>query len=151
MTTWRRISDSLLSVFFALAIGALCFAVLNSPSHPKAWLYALDFTFFVGLPFCGAGWLVSLPMVLMVRRTKGWRFWVLLCAGSCIGPVIMVFSALYRAHQRGRLSGVNLRNLVSAQHSLIYLAAGVSFLTTLFYFFFCVERNEPSDVNESAS
>ena len=72
----------------------------------------------------------------MVRRTNGWHFWVLLAAGSCIGPVIMVLFAAYRSTQTGWRSGVNLRNLVAAPHSLLYLAAGVSFLTTLFFLLF---------------
>jgi hypothetical protein len=45
--------------------------------------------------FCSAGflvilgWLVALPLVLVIDRADGWRFWVLGIYGTLLGPAIM--------------------------------------------------------------
>jgi hypothetical protein len=77
------------------------------------------------------GWLVALPLVLIIRRTDGWRLWSALALGSAIGPVNVFLVAVYQGLKSSSVSQSILVVLSSAW--LIGSAACISFLTTLFY------------------
>lgn len=136
MTTSQRIAISLLSVLLTLAIAAPCFGVLNSPHNPKMWLTATVGFFFYGLLFCFAGWLLALPLVVLIRRADGWHFWAALAVGSAIGPVTMILFAIYV----GLKSNVSLNAIFSHRdpmsNTLTCVAAVISLLTTLFFLLF---------------
>jgi hypothetical protein len=136
MTTSQRIAISLLSVLLTLAIAAPCLGVLNSPHNPKMWLTATVGFLFYGFLFCFAGWLLALPLVVLIRRADGWHFWAALAVGSAIGPAIMILFAIYV----GLKSNLPLNAIFSHRDpmsiTLTYLAAVLSLLTTLFFLLF---------------
>jgi multisubunit Na+/H+ antiporter MnhC subunit len=72
----------------------------------------------------------------MVRRTDGWRFWAVLAVGTVIGPMTILAFAVYQ----GLKSNSPLRMILFANdpmpNPLMLLAAGISFLTTLFFLLF---------------
>lgn len=35
-------------------------------------------------------WVITLPLVLLVRRFDGWRFWFLAVSGTLVGPALMI-------------------------------------------------------------
>ncbi len=87
--------------------------------------------FFLIAVFAVPGWVVSIPMVLAMRRFEGWRFWVSLVAGTMIGPVIV---ALLHT-KTGVSSWVNGAGMALAYRDYLFLAAGVSFIGTSIYLY----------------
>lgn len=41
------------------------------------------------------GWILGIPYVLLVRNSKGWRFWIYLALGTGIGPALFLSPLLY--------------------------------------------------------
>ena len=70
------------------------------------------------------GWLLGLPYVLLVRSSRGWRFWVYLALGSGIGPALVLFAVLTRASSH---------DLTTDDYVNFCISAVVSSLTTLTY------------------
>jgi hypothetical protein len=150
VTTSQRIAISLLSVLLTLAIAAPCLGVLNSPHNPKMWLTATVEFFFYGLLFCFPGWLLALPLVVLIRRADGWHFWAALAVGSAIGPAAMILFATYV----GLKSNLPLNAIFSLRtpmsNTLTYLATVLSLLTTLFFLLF-LRRAQREQQNSIAS
>jgi hypothetical protein len=72
------------------------------------------------------GWLLGIPYVLLVRNSRGWRFWVYLVLGSGIGPALFLSPLLYSFRARSSLSG-------ATDYVTVYVSALVSCLTALIY------------------
>ena len=45
-----------------------------------------------------AGWLLALPFVVLLKSTYGYRKWLILAIGSCLGPAIIGGWALVAGH-----------------------------------------------------
>jgi len=136
MTTWRRISDSLLSVLFALVISSMFLDVIRSPRDPKSWITGTLFVIIYGSPLWIIGWLLALPIVLKIRQTKSWRFWALLSLGSGIGPLVMLIIAVsFELYTLSTNKG-SASSWAPEALNLVYFAACISFMTTLFFLLF---------------
>jgi hypothetical protein len=148
VTTSQRIAISLLSVLLALAIAALCLGVLNSLHNPKLWLTATVGFFFYGLLFCSAGWLLALPLVVLIRRADGWHFWAALAVGSAIGPATMILFAAYLELKSNLPWSAIFSHRNPLSNTLTWLSAVISLLTTLFFLLFLrrAQREQPKDV-----
>jgi hypothetical protein len=150
VTTSQRIAISLLSVLFTLAIAAPCLGVLNSPHNPKMWLTATVGFFFYGLLFCSVGWLLALPLVVLIRRADGWHLWAPLAVGTAIGPATMILFTIYV----GLKSNLPLNAIYSHRdpmsNTFICLATVISLLTTLFFLLF-LRRAQREQQNKIAS
>ena len=123
-----RLGYSLLSTLIALVLLALGVGISNLRNGTGEVLTVALATILYGGSLCLAGWLLSLPLVLSVRRFRGWRYWAVLSAGTCIGPVVMLLAALYLSR-----SDPNFAGFAPEAYHLVYLAAGVSFLTSFLY------------------
>jgi hypothetical protein len=150
VTTSQRIAISLLSVLFTLAIASLLLAVLNTPHNPKLWLTAILGFFFYGLLFCAAGWLLGLPLVVLVRRTDGWHFWTALAIGTAIGPITITLFALWQGLKSNIPLSVVFFHRNPLSNTLTWLAAAIALLTTLFFLLALrrAQREQNKDVGD---
>ncbi len=131
---WKRLVYSLGSVVVGAGVsGALVSAkefVTNAHGHLSAMgltVAVLDFDCWVvilSLP----GWMLAIPIVLMVRNISGWRFWIYWVLGSCFGPMLVLGIALYSA-----VRAANFEAFPGNAASVVYLAGAISCLTTLLY------------------
>jgi hypothetical protein len=76
------------------------------------------------------GWLLGTPFVLLVRNSRGWRFWVYLALGSGIGPALLLSSWLYSFLTRSRSGSLTAE---SPGCFAFCISAAVSSITTLIY------------------
>jgi hypothetical protein len=123
-----------LSVLLALVTISLFANVLSAFRVPQSWLRGITSMLLYRTPLCFAGWLLALPLVLKIRQTEGWHFWAYLALGAGVGPATMMIVALCFELAAG--SEVTLVGFAPEARNLVYLATGVSFLTTLLYLFF---------------
>ena len=94
LTSRRRISFSIISASLAVVITAVCFS-LAGVAGTSDRIDGVFILIMYSSPFCVAGWLIALPIILNVRRIDGWRLWVLVVLGSGIGPFIMFSIGLF--------------------------------------------------------
>jgi uncharacterized oligopeptide transporter (OPT) family protein len=130
---WKRVLFSLASMVAAVIVCLSC-VVLESvlKSHP-ANIHSSEviLTIAVAIGFCMVGWVFALPVVLIVTNIRKGRFWFYWVLGSCVGPLLMVaLSALVFIVFPQNSSNTMFS---SALLPLVYLAAAVSSLTSLFY------------------
>ena len=97
------------------------------------WLLFLITAFAVSI----FGWLLGIPYVLLVRSSRGPRFWTFLALGSGIGPVIVLGPLLYSFLTHSSLPSE------SADYSTVAISAAVSSLTALIYLLL-LRRAQPS-------
>ncbi len=69
-----------------------------------------------------------MPIVLFVSNFDGWRLWAMLALGAGIGPLVMFTVALYF-----QVTSPNPSHYAPEARNLVFLATGVSALTTLLY------------------
>jgi hypothetical protein len=120
-----------LSALLALITVSVFANMLSASRDPQSWLREITSMLLYGAPLCFAGWLLALPLVLKIRQAEGWAY---LALGGGVGPVTMMVVALCFEFATG--SEVTLVGFKPEARNLVYLATGVSFLTTLFYLFF---------------
>jgi hypothetical protein len=137
---WGRLVYSLASVAAAavLAVGLLMI-VGSLPAFGGGvrggalrMLSAGAVSAFIGLVFTFSlpGWLLGVPFVLAVKDLRAWRFWLWFAIGACIGPLLMVSFVLLQVLRDPHL---HISSSLSEATFFIYLATGVSCLTTLLY------------------
>ncbi len=139
---WQRLFFSLMSVLVAtLVCLGIAFAAdaLFRRSSIEVRSSEAVVTIAVAVGFSMVAWFVSTPAVLIVKNFQGARFWVYLVMGSLVGPLMMLalFAAVYLLvpHQPGQSW------FRPELHVLLYVSAGISSLTTLFYLL-CVRWTE---------
>ena len=128
---WKRLLYSLASVLAAIIVICTFIQILEAFGGPNVhglkgeFLATIgDFLFF-GLP----GWLLAVPIVLVVADTRGWRFWMYWAIGSSIGPLMIVGIALYTKLTSPAAEGFTPGSIAF----LVFVTAAVSCLTTLIY------------------
>ena len=139
---WKRILLSLLSVVVGTIVcllgaeAVLWTAVkthLISSSHSISFHSSeLLITIAVIVAFCVIAWLFSVPVVLIVRNIRSWRFWFYWVLGSCIGPGLMLVlcAVILMVAFKGRGNAI----WYSPQElPLIYMAAAISCISSLLY------------------
>ena len=142
---WKRLFFSLVSVLLASLVCMGCLIAvdaLRKPSAPgsvRSSEVVLTLAGTVG--FSMVAWLVSTPAVLMVKNFRGVRFWVYLGLGCCVGPLLMLalFGTVYLLVPQAPHEKWIRPELLP----LLYLAAGISSLTSVFYLS-CVRWAEKS-------
>ncbi|WP_197413872.1 hypothetical protein [Terracidiphilus gabretensis] len=93
---------------------------VNLPEVLVGWL-------FVFALFSAVGWPIALPFVLLVKNITGWRFWLWLLVGACLGPASMFLFGFGSFLLNDRAAGFEL------PVPLILLSTPVAILTTWFY------------------
>jgi hypothetical protein len=130
---WRRLLYSFISILVAgtiVGLGASCRESLFHAGEHLNLGAGLVFGFFiiaVGL----SGWLIAVPIVLLVRDYTGWRFWAWGATGLCIGPVVVFGACLFWFGFVG-------------SSPYFVLATAVSALSTAAYLLLVLRREQPS-------
>jgi len=124
----QRLTYSVVSLAFAASVCGLSFAIIdgyNGKPGPlvSCFYYSLEI-FVCSLP----GWVLALPIVLLVADTRAWRVWVLLVVGFGIGPLLMLSLGAYVS-----LTSTTLVTWAPEAKRLVLLAATVSAVTTLLH------------------
>jgi hypothetical protein len=135
VSRWKRVGYSLLSMALAdIAVAALTYStieILAKAHHAQAKLgydspvIIFEIAFYFG-SIAIFGWVLSLPIILMIRYFSAIKLWILLLIGSAIGPIVML--VMDRPHKS------NLAD--ESTYVLFLLATAVSFTTSLIFLFF---------------
>jgi hypothetical protein len=78
-----------------ISLYALVGAAIGRPSTPKQFLVSFLWLCLPGVIFAIPGWVIAIPLVLLISRIDGWRFWMLLAVGASIGPIAIASFALW--------------------------------------------------------
>jgi hypothetical protein len=131
---WKRLIYSLVSMLIGAGVsGAAVTAreiLANAHGRISATgllIAALGFGTWV-VVFSVPGWLMAIPIVLLVRNIRGWRFWMYFALGACFGPVLILGVGFYSA-----VRGMSFEGFPGHSMSVVYIAGAVSSLTTLLY------------------
>jgi hypothetical protein len=133
---WKRILLSLLSVVVATVV-CIVGMVLADALKSKQFNFRSSevlLTIAVTVGFCMVAWILSLPVVLLISKIAGWRFWFYWILGSCVGPALMLglILLIYVVFPHSP----DASWFVPAEMSLVYIAGTISSLTSLFYLLF---------------
>jgi hypothetical protein len=121
----RRVGVSLGSVAIAVVLSSVVISLATERRLDPGW-------FFIFSIFAVPGWLISIPMVLVMRKFDGWRFWVSLVAGTMIGPALV--ETLYGEPRIIGWSGMPV-GILGVSRIYVLLAAGVCFIGTSIYLY----------------
>lgn len=132
---WKRLAYSLLSVLLGagvIGLGVSCYDAQTSPQFDlKRILVSTCIVILASLP----GWLVAIPVVVLVGNYNRWRGWVWGALGVCIGPGVILAFGLYGfltdGHSAGSWSGTG---------GFLLLSTAVSTLSTSLYLFLVLNR-----------
>jgi len=131
---WKRLIYSLVGVVLGAGLcGAGAAAeqvVANAHGHLSAmgvWTAILFFDpWVIALSF--PGWFLALPLVVLVRNVRGWRFGLYWIIGICFGPAIVLVVNWIAA-----MRGFSLAGIPGGVTAAIYLACAISALSSLIY------------------
>ncbi len=138
---WKRLAYSFVSVLFAsgtVGVAGSCRDALVYPgSHldPAGVLWP---TFAVVVASL-SGWLVAIPIVLLVRDYSGWRAWLWAAIGIGIGPTVIFGFAVY-----GFVSDPRSAGFAAGASGFFLLSTLISILSTCGYLFLTHYRSTPT-------
>ena len=131
---WKRLIYSFVSAVVGAGISGACGAaqqvLSNAHGHLSAmavWTAILFFDPWV-IALSMPGWLLALPLVLLVRDVRAWRFWMYWIVGICFGPAIVLI-----VNWIANVRGFSLAGIPGGLTAAIYLAAAISGLSSLIY------------------
>ena len=131
---WKRLIYSFVSAVLGAGISGACGAaqqvLSNAHGHLSAmavWTAILFFDPWV-IALSMPGWLLALPLVLLVRDVRAWRFWMYWIIGICFGPAIVLI-----VNWIATVRGFSLAGIPGGLTAAIYLAAAISGLSSLIY------------------
>ena len=131
---WKRLIYSFVSAVLGAGLCGAAAAsqqvVANAHGHLNAealWTAILFFDPWV-ITLSMPGWLLALPLVILVKNVLGWRFWMYWAIGICFGPLI-VFLVERIAASRGFV----LAGIPGGLDAAYYLATAISALSSLIY------------------
>jgi drug/metabolite transporter (DMT)-like permease len=130
---WKRVLFSLASVVAAAVISVSGIVLESTIKNPSTTFRSSEvaLTIAVTVGFCLIAWVLSAPGVLIVRNIRGWRFWLYWIVGSGVGPLLML--ALSAVIFMIVPQGPGATWFSPALLPLLYLAAAISSLASLFY------------------
>jgi hypothetical protein len=134
---WKRLIYSLVSAVLGAGVCGSSIAGQQFLSNPHRHLSAIGlwtailffdpWVIIVSLP----GWALAIPIVLLVKDIRGWRFWMYWGIGICFGPALVLAVAVFAATR-----GISFAGFPGNSMSVVYIAGAVSGLTTLIYLLF---------------
>ncbi len=140
-TRQLRLQCSSKASFLAYAILIVGFALWGGLAPVNGWTSqtsldraadAASLAVIYGGVLCVVGWIIALPLVLMLRQLFGVGLWIMLLTGIALGPAILLLIpalySLFTPHATFTYS-----TLDRVFWHFVYLALAVSTLTTLLY------------------
>lgn len=131
---WKKLLYSLIGVVLGAGLAGAWVAAQQFVQHAhgrsSAMALVTTILFFdpwvitLSLP----GWVLAIPMVLLVRNIAGWRFWMYWAIGICFGPAMILAVGFYSAAR-----GMSFAGFPGNYASTVYLAGAVSGLSSLIY------------------
>jgi hypothetical protein len=115
---------------------------LSALGLSTAVLFFDPWVIFLSLP----GWLLAVPVVLLVRNIQGWRFWMYWGLGLLFGPAMILGISLYSTVRAPNFAGFPGNSI-----SLVYLAGAISGLSSLIYLLLLRRGQVRAAVYESAA
>jgi hypothetical protein len=135
---WKRLIYSFLSVLFGGGVVGVAAssldAILNSGAHVDLVRLLISTCIFVIASL--SGWLVAIPIVLLVRDYSGWRLWLWGTVGICVGPSV-IFGFILYGHLTDPSSAISFDGI----SGFLLYATLVSALTTCAYLFLASREN----------
>jgi hypothetical protein len=125
---WIRLLYSFLSVLLGGSVVGLAASLLDQGAHFDVGRLLISACIVTVSSL--AGWLVAIPIVLLVRDYWGWRLWLWGTVGFCIGPTVVFSVGLY-----GYLTDPFSGSFVAGISGFLLLATLVSALSTCAYLF----------------
>lgn len=124
---WRRLAYSFVSVLFASGTVGLAASCLDgSPLDAARILWPTCVVMVASL----SGWLVAIPIVLLVRDYRGWRAWLWATVGIGIGPIV-IFGFAFDAF----ISDPRSAGFATGASGFFLLSILISILSTCAYLF----------------
>lgn len=149
---WKRLIYSFASTVLGASLCGAAAAsqpvVANAHGHLNAeglWTAILFFDPWV-IALSLPGWLLALPLVLLIGNVRAWRFWVCWAAGICVGPLI-VYIVEWIAASRGFV----LAGIPGGLTTAYYLATAISALSSVFYLLLLRRGQTRAELRESAA
>jgi hypothetical protein len=138
MPAWtRRLVYSMVSVFAGVAIVTMALWILSTPRPKLAFETAFFYGYFT-LMWSIPGWIIAVPVVLLVGNYSGWRMWLWGAVGCCIGPALLLGLAAFSYLTEPLLAG-----FAPGSWKFLLMAGAVSSITTVAYLTL-VKRSLPS-------
>lgn len=83
---WKKLAYSLVGVILGAAtLAGLSLLFPGKSEDPIELFFVVTFLIF-GVSL--AGWLIAIPLTLIVNNISRWRFWLYLGIGSSVGPIL---------------------------------------------------------------
>jgi hypothetical protein len=149
---WKRLIYSFASAVLGAGLcGAAAAAqqvVANAHGHLNAealWTAILFFDPWV-ITLSSPGWLLALPLVLVVRNVRAWRFWMYWGIGVCFGPILVLLVERIAASKGFALAGIP-----GGMSTAYYLATAISAVSALIYLLLLRRGQTQADLRESAA
>lgn len=124
---WKRLLYSFVSVLVGVAVVCAALWILSAPRPKMGWETIVDYGYFT-LMWSFPGWLVAVPVVLLVKNYYGWRMWFWGGIGCCIGPLLLLGMAAFTFLTNPLFAG-----FASGSWKFLLLAGAVSSVTTAVY------------------
>ena len=131
---WKKLLYSLISVVLGAGLAGAWVAAqqfvrnTHGPSNAMALLTTILFFDPWVITLSMPGWVLAIPIVLLVRNIAGWRFWMYWAIGICFGPAMILAIGFYSA-----VRGPSFAGFPGNYASTVYLAGAVSGLSSIFY------------------
>lgn len=130
---WKRLLFSLVSIVGSALICLACVVAESLiKTHPASIRSSeVLMTAGVTLGLCLLAWILSWPVILIIKNVRAWRFWLYFVLGSASGPSLVLAVATVVFIAIPHSPGAPWFN--PALLPLVYLAAAISSLASLFY------------------
>ena len=149
---WKRLlysfASSVLGAGLCGAAAASQQVVANAHGHLNAeglWTAIVFFDPWV-IALSLPGWLLALPLVLLVGNVRGWRFWMYWAIGTSLGPIIILLVERIAASR-----GFVLAGIPGGLSAAYYLAAAISALSSLFYLLLLRRGQTRAELHQNAA
>ncbi|HEX8813857.1 MAG TPA: hypothetical protein VF742_17855 [Terracidiphilus sp.] len=148
VSVWRRLIYSLLSVLTANVVFASAltlYGILSAGVKAfestgiglfKAFSILFLSYFVMSVMLSAVGWILAVPLVLLVKKVNGWRFWMYLGIGAILGPLALEAGTVY-VYLSNKNRGAYPWSSVTNAFALV-----VSVLTTLIFLLLLRRANE---------
>jgi hypothetical protein len=149
---WKKLLYSLISVGLGAGLAGAWVASQQFGQHADGRFNAMalltTILFFDSwvIALSVPGWVLAIPMVLLVRNVAGWRFWMYWAIGICFGPAMILAIGVYST-----VRGMSFTGVFGGYASTVYMAGAVSGLSSLIYLLLLRRAQVRATVTASAA